>query len=281
MAHRHGVPVSTPGSGSSSGSSQPFPNSPFGDTAHTKLFVGGLAWETRSEALRRYFERFGEILEAVVITHKNTGKSKGYGFVTFRDPESAVKACADPNPIIDGRRANCNLASLGRLQTSPSYARLRVAAPHFGLPSPPGAYVGNPGYPQPVPYGFQPGFPYQMYGYPTYGPEHMFPQNLYNPFVGQQYFQIHGVPGVVNPTFYPLEQLVPGGGDYPVIPGYGVPTHHSLQFRTPNINSSAPTIPTIQPPYPTGVAPVPQAQFMVTPHPLQFPQGGGSDQTTG
>lgn len=82
MAHRHGVPGSTPGSGSSSGSSQPLPNSSFGDTAYTKLFVGGLAWETRSEALRRYFERFGEILEAVVITHKNTGKSKGYGFVS-------------------------------------------------------------------------------------------------------------------------------------------------------------------------------------------------------
>ena len=36
--------------------------------------------------------------------------------MTFHDPESANKACADPNPIIDGRRANCNLASLGRPQ---------------------------------------------------------------------------------------------------------------------------------------------------------------------
>lgn len=34
--------------------------------------------------------------------------------MTFRDPESAKKACVDPTPIIDGRRANCNLASLGR-----------------------------------------------------------------------------------------------------------------------------------------------------------------------
>lgn len=34
--------------------------------------------------------------------------------MTFRDPESARRACADPTPIIDGRRANCNLASLGR-----------------------------------------------------------------------------------------------------------------------------------------------------------------------
>jgi len=34
--------------------------------------------------------------------------------VTFRDPEAARRACADPTPVIDGRRANCNLASLGR-----------------------------------------------------------------------------------------------------------------------------------------------------------------------
>ena len=34
--------------------------------------------------------------------------------MTFRDPEAARRACVDPTPIIDGRRANCNLASLGR-----------------------------------------------------------------------------------------------------------------------------------------------------------------------
>lgn len=52
-----------------------------GDTTYTKIFVGGLAWETQRDTMRRYFEQFGEILEAVVITDKNTGRSKGYGFV--------------------------------------------------------------------------------------------------------------------------------------------------------------------------------------------------------
>nr|GMD85066.1 RNA-binding protein 38-like [Ipomoea batatas] len=93
--------------------------SPFGDTTYTKVFVGGLAWETPTDVMRRYFEQFGEILEAVIITDKNTGKSKGYGFVTFRDPESARRACDNPNPVIDGRRANCNIASLGRPRPSP------------------------------------------------------------------------------------------------------------------------------------------------------------------
>lgn len=54
----------------------------FGDTTLTKVFVGGLAWETPTEELQRYFEQFGDILEAVIITDKNTGRSKGYGFVS-------------------------------------------------------------------------------------------------------------------------------------------------------------------------------------------------------
>ncbi|XP_076915522.1 putative RNA-binding protein ARP1 [Bidens hawaiensis] len=86
---------------------------PFGDTTLTKVFVGGLAWETQKEAVRDHFEQYGDILEAVIIFDKSTGRSKGYGFVTFKDPESAKKACEDPAPVINGRRANCNLASLG------------------------------------------------------------------------------------------------------------------------------------------------------------------------
>lgn len=85
----------------------------FGDTTLTKVFVGGLAWETPKEAMREHFEKFGEILEAVIISDKLTGRSKGYGFVTFKDAEAAKKACEDAAPIINGRRANCNLASLG------------------------------------------------------------------------------------------------------------------------------------------------------------------------
>ncbi|PKI37305.1 hypothetical protein CRG98_042300 [Punica granatum] len=52
----------------------------FGDTTYTKVFVGGLAWETQKDTMKKYFEQFGDILEAVVITDKATGRSKGYGF---------------------------------------------------------------------------------------------------------------------------------------------------------------------------------------------------------
>ncbi|CAL5407235.1 unnamed protein product [Camellia sinensis] len=85
----------------------------FVDTTLTKVFVGGLAWETPKKALRDHFAKYGEIVEAVIISDKITGRSKGYGFVTFQDSEAAKKACEDATPIINGRRANCNLASLG------------------------------------------------------------------------------------------------------------------------------------------------------------------------
>ncbi|PON47380.1 Splicing factor-like protein [Parasponia andersonii] len=170
--------------------------SQFGDTTFTKVFVGGLAWETPADEMRRYFEQFGEILEAVIITDKNSGKSKGYGFVTFRDPESARRACANPNPVIDGRRANCNIASLGRPRPSPPRGRNQGGSPFQGAGSPQGAvpaYSGVPGpLPSPPP---PPPVIYQPYGYPTYTPaDYGYHQALYTPQVqqAQYYHQLYG-----------------------------------------------------------------------------------------
>jgi len=52
------------------------------DTTFTKIFVGGLPYHTSDQTLRSYFEPFGDITEAVVITDRQTGKSRGYGFVS-------------------------------------------------------------------------------------------------------------------------------------------------------------------------------------------------------
>lgn len=52
------------------------------DTTYTKIFVGGLPYHTTDSSLKEYFEKFGEIDEAVVITDRQTGKSRGYGFVS-------------------------------------------------------------------------------------------------------------------------------------------------------------------------------------------------------
>lgn len=53
------------------------------DTTFTKIFVGGLPYHTNDASLRKYFEAFGDIDEAVVITDRQTGKSRGYGFVSL------------------------------------------------------------------------------------------------------------------------------------------------------------------------------------------------------
>ncbi|GJN29256.1 hypothetical protein PR202_gb17463 [Eleusine coracana subsp. coracana] len=120
------APPSSSTSGSPGGGGPPRPyRSRFGDTTLTKVFVGGLAWETPSEGLRQHFERYGEILEAVVIADRITGRSKGYGFVTFREAEAAQRAVQDPSPMIAGRRANCNIASQG----PPRHAQLRGKRP--------------------------------------------------------------------------------------------------------------------------------------------------------
>ncbi|KAM6978056.1 RNA-binding protein 38-like [Aplochiton taeniatus] len=89
------------------------------DTTYTKIFVGGLPYHTNDASLRKYFETFGDIDEAVVITDRQTGKSRGYGFVTMMDRGAAERACKDANPIIDGRKANVNLAYLGAKPRSP------------------------------------------------------------------------------------------------------------------------------------------------------------------
>ncbi|XP_050939561.1 uncharacterized protein LOC103503700 [Cucumis melo] len=174
----------------------PHYRSQFGDTTFTKVFVGGLAWETPTDQMRTYFEQFGDILEAVIITDKNTSKSKGYGFVTFRDPESARRACANPNPIIDGRRANCNIAALGRPRPSPPRGRGQSsvnpyqgntmqaqASPSYGgVPSP----LNQPPIPPPPPPA--PPVVYSPYGYPAYSPDygyHHHHQAVYNPQVQQ------------------------------------------------------------------------------------------------
>lgn len=52
------------------------------DTTWTKLFVGGLPYHTTDKSLREHFEVYGDIEEAVVITDRQTGKSRGYGFVS-------------------------------------------------------------------------------------------------------------------------------------------------------------------------------------------------------
>jgi len=68
------------------------------------------AWRTSSEALRDTFAQYGTIVEAKVVTDRDTGRSRGFGFVTFSDPTEAENALAMNNETLDGRRITVNYA---------------------------------------------------------------------------------------------------------------------------------------------------------------------------
>ncbi|KAL3641519.1 hypothetical protein CASFOL_016487 [Castilleja foliolosa] len=172
---------------------------PFGDTTYTKVFVGGLAWETQKDTMKSYFEQFGDILEAVVIADKATGRSKGYGFVTFAEAEAAMRACVDATPVIDGRRANCNLASLGVQRSKPSTPNhqgggrnIRVMGGGFHQAAGVGAgtaaaaaaaaFASAATFPH---YPIQQGIPnYNLYGYSPFSAEYAYPTSYYGVYGG-------------------------------------------------------------------------------------------------
>ena len=77
----------------------------------TKVFVGGLAWATTSESLRQAFEACGTIRECKVVEDRDTGKSRGFGFVTFDDEAACRKAIDTMNGVqLDGRAIRVNEA---------------------------------------------------------------------------------------------------------------------------------------------------------------------------
>lgn len=60
-----------------------------------KLFVGNLDWGTTEDELRDLFSKFGDIEDLVVLKDKFTGRSKGFGFVTFSDDAAADAAVTE------------------------------------------------------------------------------------------------------------------------------------------------------------------------------------------
>lgn len=75
-----------------------------------KLFVGSLPWAVNNDSLRELFAQYGEIVDAVVITDRMSGRSKGFGFVTFASEESAQKALEMDGREIEGRKIVVNVA---------------------------------------------------------------------------------------------------------------------------------------------------------------------------
>jgi RNA recognition motif-containing protein len=61
------------------------------ENSEGKVFIGGLSWETTSDSLRYYFEKFGELSDVALMADKRTGQPRGFGFVSYKD--AAGNAC--------------------------------------------------------------------------------------------------------------------------------------------------------------------------------------------
>jgi RNA recognition motif-containing protein len=76
-----------------------------------RLFVGNLAFQTTEEDLRSAFEAHGSVVEAKIITDRETGRSRGFGFLTMGTGEEAQRAIEAMNGVlIDGRALRVNEA---------------------------------------------------------------------------------------------------------------------------------------------------------------------------
>lgn len=67
-----------------------------------KLFIGGISWDTDEDRLKEYFSSYGEVVEAVIMRDRSTGRARGFGFVVFADPVVAERVVKEKH-MIDGR----------------------------------------------------------------------------------------------------------------------------------------------------------------------------------
>ncbi len=76
-----------------------------------RCFVGGLAWATTDNRLEDAFRPFGEVTSSKVISDRETGRSRGFGFVTFLEQDAMLKAIEEMNgKELDGRNITVNQA---------------------------------------------------------------------------------------------------------------------------------------------------------------------------
>lgn len=133
-----------------------------------KMFVGGLPPDVTDESFRSFFEQFGEVEDSVVILDKDTGRPRGFGFITFTSDETADLVLVNyEKNCINGKWVECKKATPRQNQGGYS---------NYSMP-----YMMYPNYPQfPQPY---------FYEYANYG------QQMY---ANSQEFNIYSLPNSFN-----------------------------------------------------------------------------------
>ncbi|KAL6774559.1 hypothetical protein ACKKBG_A25475 [Auxenochlorella protothecoides x Auxenochlorella symbiontica] len=195
-----------------------------------KIFVGGLAPETTEEAFKIYFEQFGEVVEAQIMQDHMSGRSRGFGFVTFAEDVSAERVfAAGAMHELRGKRVEVKPATPkgSGVATPAAPAPARIPRPII-YPSHQGPFPFVTGHPTAS-------YAYGVYGYPPPGTPHMLPAGS---AYGMQY----------HPNPYVMMQQVPYGaapapaGAYtPPVPGspYGGPSHSLRIAKPPSVAAPA------------------------------------------
>lgn len=81
----------------------------------TKIYVGNLSWNTTDESLRQAFGQYGTVTDAIAMRDRETGRSRGFGFVTFTSEEEADAAISSMNEQeLDSRRIKVSRANAVR-----------------------------------------------------------------------------------------------------------------------------------------------------------------------
>jgi len=95
-----------------------------------KLFIGGLSYETDESSLRSHFEQWGEIVDCVVMRDPNTKRSRGFGFITYKDADSIDQAQANRTHKVDNRDVDTKRAmpreESGRAESQQSVKKMFV-----------------------------------------------------------------------------------------------------------------------------------------------------------
>lgn len=167
-----------------------------------KLFVGGIPVSLTAADFKKYFEQFGQVTESQVVTERESGRSRGFGFVTFQEDEAVEKVLTTQHNI-QGKPVEIKRAEPKKVER-PKPIIVPVQVPYF-----------TSGYPFGYPY--MQGFTYDpSTGYVIQQP----PGNMYNP----QFFQmdssnaVYSVdPQYLSPTYY--ETTPPSSGtSSPTVP---------------------------------------------------------------
>ncbi|MDX1586183.1 MAG: RNA-binding protein [Balneolaceae bacterium] len=83
------------------------------------IYVGNLAYKVSDQELKETFEEYGEVISAKVITDRETGRSKGFGFVEMSDDEEALQAIED----LDGVEMNGRALKVNKAKPKPAGSR--------------------------------------------------------------------------------------------------------------------------------------------------------------